>query len=87
MNIREEHLKQLKFVERIVTAEESGCEKDYKYWTKDLSKSNSNFGLISDEKGLDSKDPFYWVYFFEVNEYKIKRYEKLVEVIEMFKSL
>lgn len=87
MNIRDTHLKQFKFREVIVTSEESGCEKDYRYWVKDLSKSNSSFCLISDEKDLDSNDPFYWVYFFDVKEYKIKRYEKLVEVIELFKSL
>lgn len=67
-----------------VTAQESGCQKDWHYYNYDFSKG---FSLISiDNEKVNSEDEWY-VEFFESSEFRITERKQLFTVIDLINTL
>ena len=85
MKINSKILGNLGFEKTHVPAEQSG-DYDFEYWTLDLSKSNYNFCLISEESTTVKNDAWY-VEIFEVPEYRFTDAETLTNFIETLKKV
>lgn len=80
--IEESMLEAIGFTKHIVTAEESGMDKEYYYYDKNLS-SNTNFCLItnaSDEEGFPT------VRILEVPEYKFTTMEPIIVILNILED-
>jgi hypothetical protein len=77
--ITEEHLLQLGFNRRDVSIEESGDDDAYYYFTYDIG----TFSLITSEGGSKSMS----VEIFDYDEFKIRDYETLVELINILNKI
>lgn len=79
LKITEEHLLQLGFNRRDVSIEESGDDDAYYYFTYDIG----TFSLITSEGNSKSMS----VEIFDYDEFKIRDYETLVELINILNKI
>lgn len=84
--MKEQDLIDLGFKKVGVTAEESGYEKEWYYYTYDLTTSNYPLSLVSDDNE-EAKQNGWSVTFLDFEEQDIKDLDKLRSVIELFKKL
>lgn len=84
MKLTEEHLVELGFQLNDISAEESGGD-PYRFYTLDLSETNSNFCLISCSNDETENDN--WTVEFLETEIKFTHYEHLRDMIFQFNEL
>lgn len=86
MRISEQQLEFLEFDRVDVSIEESGGDQPYYFFTKDLSETNSSFSLIT--CASDEREDDYWrIYFLEVDDYEITKFEDLAVLLTAFNKL
>jgi hypothetical protein len=84
MNLREQHLIQLGFERKDISAEESG-DTPFHFYVMDLSETNPNFCLISCSND-EAENGEWWVDFLET-EIRFHHYEHLHNMIFQFQGL
>lgn len=80
MKITDTHLKELGFLRRDISEEESGGD-PFTYWLLDMSTNNPNFALITCSND-EREDGEHWkVMFFDVDDYMFTEVEPLADII------